>query len=104
MRKRGELVERSFAHTYDTGGLRRTHLRRHRNILKRLLIHAAGFNLSLILRTLLGFGTARGLQGLATRFADGFLELWRRWIGVSARRRTLVMQEWWIRSIARSAA
>lgn len=25
MRKRGELVERSFAHCYDTGGMRRTH-------------------------------------------------------------------------------
>jgi hypothetical protein len=65
MRRRGELVERSFAHCYDTGGMRRTHLREHPNILKRLLIHAAGFNLSLILRKLLGFGTARGLQGLS---------------------------------------
>jgi len=104
MRKRGELVERSFAHTYDTGGLRRTHLKRHRNILKRLLIHVAGFNLSLILRTLLGFGTARGLQGLAGRFIDAAFELWRHWIGVFARRRTWVMQEWWTRAIARSAA
>ena len=104
MRKRGELVERSFAHAYDTGGMRRTHLKRHRNILKRLLIHVAGFNLSLILRTLLGFGTARGLQGLAGRFVDGFFELWRHWIGISARRRTVVMQEWWIRSVTRSAA
>ena len=43
MRKRGELVERSFAHAYDTGGMRRTHLKRHGNILKRLLIHVAGF-------------------------------------------------------------
>jgi transposase len=104
MRKRGELVERSFAHAYDTGGMRRTHLKRHGNILKRLLIHVAGFNLSLILRTLLGFGTARSLQGLAGRFMDGFCELWRHWIGISARRRTLVMQEWWIRSVTRSAA
>ena len=29
MRRRGEYVERSFAHVYDTGGLRRTHLRGH---------------------------------------------------------------------------
>jgi transposase len=64
MRCRGELVERSFAHCYDTGGMRRTHLKKHNNILKRLLIHAAGFNLSLILRRLMGLGTARGLQGL----------------------------------------
>jgi transposase len=67
MRKRGELIERSFAHCYDTGGMRRTHLRKHENILKRLLIHVAGFNLSLILRQVLGLGTARGLQGLAAR-------------------------------------
>jgi len=65
MRRRGELVERSFAHCYDTGGMRRTHLREHPNILKRLLIHAAGFNLSLVLRKVLSRGTARGLQGLA---------------------------------------
>src|SRR5262245_23045253 len=39
-----EVVERCFAHVYDTGGLRRTHLRGHPNILKRLLIHAGGFN------------------------------------------------------------
>jgi transposase len=64
MRRRGELVERSFAHCYDTGGMRRTHLRRHENILKRLLIHAAGFNLGLVMRKIMGFGTARGLQGL----------------------------------------
>ncbi len=104
MRKRGELVERSFAHAYDTGGMRRTHLKRHRNILKRLLIHTAGFNLSLILRGLLGFGTARGLQGVAARFADGFFELWRRWIGGSARCRILVISEGWIRSVTRFAA
>jgi transposase len=67
MRQRGELVERSFAHCYDTGGMRRTHLKKHNNILKRLLIHAAGFNLSLILRRQLGFGTARSLQDAVGR-------------------------------------
>ena len=63
MRQRGERIERSFAHVYDTGGMRRTHLRGHTNILKRLLIHAGGFNLGLILRQMIGFGTPRGLQG-----------------------------------------
>jgi len=74
LRKRGELVERSFAHCYDTGGMRRTHLKKHGNILKRLLIHAAGFNPSLILRRLLGRGTARGLQDLAARAAAFVLD------------------------------
>jgi transposase len=44
MRRRGEMNERSFAHLYDTGGMRRTHLRGHTNILKRLLIHAVRSN------------------------------------------------------------
>src|SRR5438552_9586040 len=63
MRQRGERIERSFAHLYDTGGMRRTHLRSHQNILKRLLIHAGGFNLGLLIRSILGVGTPRGLQG-----------------------------------------
>ena len=63
MRRRGEMIERSFAHLYDTGGMRRTHLRGHSNILKRLLIHAGGFNLGLVMRHLIGVGTPRGLQG-----------------------------------------
>jgi hypothetical protein len=52
-------VERSFAHCYETGGMRRTHLRGHPNILKRQLIHVGAFNLSLILRQLMGAGTPR---------------------------------------------
>jgi len=70
MRLRGERIERSFAHLYDTGGMRRTHLRGHANILKRLLIHAGGFNLGLVMRHLIGSGTPRGLQDrLATVIA-----------------------------------
>jgi transposase len=65
MRRRGETIERSFAHLYDTGGMRRTHLRGHTNILKRLLIHAGGFNLGLLMRHAIGIGTPRGLQGRA---------------------------------------
>ena len=65
LRKRGELLERPFAHCYETGGMRRTHLRGHGKILKRLLIHVAGFNLGLVMRTLLGVGTPRGLRDLS---------------------------------------
>jgi transposase len=63
LRRRGELVERSFAHMYETGGMRRTYLRCHDNIIKRLLIHAGAFNLSLIMRKTEGHGTPRGFQG-----------------------------------------
>jgi transposase len=64
LRRRGELLERSFAHCYETGAMRRTHLKGHEKILKRLCIHVAGFNLSLVLRKLLGVGTPRGLHDL----------------------------------------
>jgi len=64
LRKRGEFLERSFAHLYDTGGMRRLHLRGKDNIAKRLLLHAAAFNLSLILRKLRGAGTARQTRDL----------------------------------------
>src|ERR1700719_4309252 len=83
MRQRGELIERSFAHPYDTGGMRRTHLRGHTNILKRLLIHAGGFNLGLVMRHLIGSGTPRGLQDhLASVVAAllVFLGAPRRWL------------------------
>jgi transposase len=63
LRLRGERLERPFAHLYETGGMRRVHLRGHTNIRKRLLIHTAGFNLGLLMRQLIGVGTPRGLQG-----------------------------------------
>ena len=61
LRLRGERVERSFAHCYETGGMRRVHLRGRENILKRLLVHVGAFNLSLAMRKLVGAGTPRGL-------------------------------------------
>lgn len=61
LRKRGELLERAFTHYLDGGGMRRTHLRRHDNILKRLMVHVAGFNLGLVMRKLVGCGTPKGL-------------------------------------------
>src|SRR5258706_7655371 len=48
---------------YETGGMRRTHLRKRNNILKRLLFHAVGFNLALLLRQRYGLGKPRTLQG-----------------------------------------
>ena len=85
MRKRGERIERSFAHLYDSGGMRRTHLRGHTNILKRLLIHAGGFNLGLVMRHLLGSGTPRGLKHASAILMPtlcAFLGATRRWLDV----------------------
>jgi transposase len=76
MRLRGELLERPNAHLYETGGMRRTHLRHHGNILKRLLVHAAACNLGLWMRTLTGTGTPRGLQGRPGAIVTYFFTLW----------------------------
>ena len=63
LRQRGMMLERPFAHTLETGGMRRVHLRNRENILKRILIQYAALNLSLLLRHGFGKGTPRGLQG-----------------------------------------
>jgi transposase len=75
LRRRGELVERSFAHCYETGGLRRCHLRGRDNILKRQLVHVGAFNLSLILRRLLGAGTPREWKNRCARLVVSVLLL-----------------------------
>jgi len=49
MRRCGELVERSFAHILDRGGMRRAWLRGRENVHKRYLIHVAGFNLGVLI-------------------------------------------------------
>ena len=59
MRRRGEIVERSFAHILDRGGLRRTWLRGRENVHKRYLIHVAGHNLGILMRLLIGAGTPK---------------------------------------------
>jgi transposase len=76
LRKRGELLERPCAHLYETGGLRRTHVRGHENVLKRLLVHAGAFNLGLWMRTLLGVCTPRSLQGRLTTLGAVLNTLW----------------------------
>lgn len=82
LRRRGELLERSFAHAYETGGMRRVYLRGRENILKRVLIHVGGLNLSLVMRQRFGKGTPRGLQGFS---AESLLMWLRVWIAVLAR-------------------
>ena len=76
LRRRSERLERPNAHLYDTGAMRRTHLRGHANILKRLLVHAGGFNLGLLMRTLVGVGTPRGLQGRLAAVLALVVTLW----------------------------
>ena len=81
-RRRGELVERPFAHQYETGGLRRVWIRGRENVRKRVLIQAAGCNLGLLLRRLTGVGTPRSLQGRALsaicRLIERLIDRWKR--------------------------
>jgi transposase len=76
LRRRGEILERPNAHLYERGAMRRTHLRGHTNILKRLLIHVGGFNLGLMMRRLVGVGTPRGLQGHLAALMASLITLW----------------------------
>jgi len=100
MRKRGEYLERSFAHCYETGGMRRTHLRGHPNILKRLLIHVGGFNLGLVMRSLFGIGKPRrvqdGLGGLAAAVLAHVARRMARWAATWRHRRAFgrIFADW----------
>jgi hypothetical protein len=67
LRRRGELVERTFAHAYETGGLRRLYVRGKQNVHKRLLLQAAACNLALLLRKMMGAGTPRALHDVVAR-------------------------------------
>ena len=77
MRKRGELLERSFAHNYETGAMRRLHLRHRENIAKRVLIHTAGFNLGLLMRVKYGLIKPRRLSDAADCALMGLMLAWR---------------------------
>jgi transposase len=61
LKRRGEFIERSFAHCYETGAMRRLHLRGRENIAKRVMIHAAGFNMGLLMRVKYGLRKPRNL-------------------------------------------
>jgi transposase len=76
-RKRAELSERSNAHLYETGGMRRLHLHGRANILKRLLLHAAGFNLALVIRNHFGYGKPRCGAGVFSRLVPAIMALLR---------------------------
>lgn len=78
LRRRGERLERTFAHAYDTGAMRRTHLRGHTNILKRVLVHLGAFNLGLLMRHLVGVGTPRGLRDRAAAVRAALGAAWDR--------------------------
>ena len=76
-RWRSEKVERSFAHTCETGGGRRSWLRGLVNVSKAHLMRAAACDLGIIMLALCGVGTPRSLQG--TLGVALFALLWLVW-------------------------
>jgi transposase len=75
LRRRGELLERPFAHQYETGAMRRLHVRGRDNVSKRVLLQAAAFNLALILRSIYRAGTPRGLADLKRKLFCALLRI-----------------------------
>jgi transposase len=75
LRRRGELLERPFAHQYESGAMRRLHVCGRDNVAKRVLLQAAACNLALILRTLGGAGTPRGLADLRQKLLSALLSV-----------------------------
>ena len=95
MRKRGELLERSFAHNYETGGMRRLHLRHRENIAKRVLIHTAGFNLGLLMRVKYGLIKPRRLSDAVNCALTGLWLVWK-WLAEIVGRLRDRHQSMWI--------
>jgi transposase len=78
LRRRGMHIERSFAHILDCGGMRRATLRGWENLNKRYKLAAAFYNLSQLMRKLVGFGTPKQLAAhgrFLFRCLISFLEL-----------------------------
>jgi len=80
LKSRGMHLERPFAHILDAGGARRTTLRGRDNLNKRFKFSAAIYNLSQLMRKLLGVGTPKqwAAWGKALFYVFGrlFLEGW----------------------------
>ena len=75
LRRRGEKLERPFAHQFETGGMRRLRVRGLEQVRKKLLVQATACNLALLLRTKYGAGTPRGLAEAAQRLGVAILGL-----------------------------
>jgi transposase len=63
--RRGERIERNFAHQFDTGGMDRLYVRGRSNVHKKLLLQAAACNLALLMRVLLGAGKPKAAHDRA---------------------------------------
>jgi transposase len=71
--KRGQHIERGFAHILDCGGMRRATLRGRLNLQKRFKLAAAFYNLSQLMRKLCGVGTPKQWAAMGRGAAGAFL-------------------------------
>ena len=62
-RRRSEFVERTFAHSCESGGGRRSHIGGVYDVGKRWIAHLAARNLGVLIRSMTGVGTPKGHQG-----------------------------------------
>jgi transposase len=77
-RRRGERIERNFAHQFDTGGLDRLYVRGKENVHKKFLIQAAACNLALLMRLKYGSGKPKAAH-------DGMADvIWAIWAALKA--------------------
>jgi len=74
-RRRGEKIERNFAHQFDTGGMDRLYVRGRENVHKKLLLQAAACNLALLMRSFYGAGKPRAAQDRVSKAVFGILAL-----------------------------
>lgn len=95
---RSERVERSFAHTCETGGARRSWLRGIADVTKRYLMTVAAHNLGRVLRKLFGVGKPKALQGVSNLSAcwREILQAlsWFHWTIEMDRRRSYAEMSW----------
>jgi transposase len=71
--KRGQHIERAFAHILDCGGMRRATLRGLQNLQKRFKLAAAFYNLSQLMRRLCGVGTPKQCEAMGRGAVGAFL-------------------------------
>jgi transposase len=80
LRSRGEKLERTFAHCYETGAMRHLYLRKRENIAKRVLIHAAGCNIGIMMRVKYGLRKPRSHSAAAFALFFGLFMVFLGWV------------------------
>lgn len=77
--RRGERIERNFAHQFDTGGMHRLWVRGRSDVHKKLLLQPAACNLALLMRVLLGAGKPKAAHDRVNGLLLAILVFIRAW-------------------------